>query len=162
MRAAVLGALLSCLALPAAGCGYSAGQAAGGGKSIAVPLFTNTTFRRDLERDLTRAVHQELRTRSGYALRSEPADLVLTGKVVEIAEGVLSEYEGAEIRESSVRIVAEITVTDSRTGEKIVDRLRVAERRSFAPVKGESVRSAESAAIRGLAERIVSTLEAGW
>jgi hypothetical protein len=156
MRSAVL------LALFAAGCGYHAGHLSGDGRSIAVPLFENTTFRRDLERDLTRAIHQEIRTRTDHALRAETADLVLTGKVIEIAEGVLSEYEGSEIRESSVQIVAEITVTETATGEKLVDRLRVAERRSFAPVKGESVRSAENAAIRGLAERIVEALDAGW
>ena len=37
--------------VPLLGCGYSTGQDAGGhGRTIAVPVFTNTTLRRSLER----------------------------------------------------------------------------------------------------------------
>ncbi len=156
-RATILLALLSVTA-----CGYEMGHVAGGGRTISVPLFANETWRRDIERDVTRAVEQEIRTRTDYTLATGDADLLLEGKVVEIREGVLSEYEGAEIRESSVQIVAEITVTDRTTGAKIVDKQRISERKSFAPVKGETLRSAETAATRTLAERIVYALATGF
>jgi hypothetical protein len=56
----------------------------------------------------------------------------------------------------------EITIGESGTGRKVVDKVRLSERRAFAPVKGETVRTAENAAIRALAERIVYTLSGGW
>jgi hypothetical protein len=151
-------------ALLVAGCGYRMGPVAPGeGRSLAVPIFLNATWRRDLERDLTRAVRQEFRSRTDYDIVEEgDADLVLEGRIVEISEGLLSEREGAEIRESSVRVVAVVTVTDRETGEKVVDSVRIAERRAFVPVKGETLRSAETAALRGLAERIVYTLSSAW
>ena len=45
-----------------AGCGYSTGQiSSGAGRTLAIPMFTNSTLRRDLERDLTRFVREEAR-----------------------------------------------------------------------------------------------------
>ena len=59
VASALLLASLTC------GCGYSVGQVAGGeGKSLSVPMFTNNSFRRDLERDLTRFVREEVRNRT--------------------------------------------------------------------------------------------------
>ncbi len=161
MRAVLL-TLVLLVASPLAACGYQAGQIAGGGRTLFIPPFVNTTWRRDLERDLTRAVHQEVLSRSGYSLAGDGAELVMTGRLVEVAEGVLSEAENAEIRESSVRMVVEITVVETATGRTVVDKVRLSERKSFAPVKGETVRTAENAAIRALAERIVYTLSGGW
>ena len=76
--------LLPVLLLPLAACGYSAGQVTSGeGRSIAVPLFKNQTYRRDLERDLTRAVQQEIVARTDFHLINESADpdLVIKGKL---------------------------------------------------------------------------------
>ena len=162
------------LLLSLSACGYSAGQISPGeGRSIAVPLFTNQTYRRDLERDITRAVQQEIVARTDFHLIDESSDpdLVITGKLVEVTEDLLSQRSEGRIRESSVIVTVVITVEDRRTGEKPVNKIRLTERQAFVPpavetdrivLKGESVRSAEIAAMRGLAERIVYTLSAPW
>jgi outer membrane lipopolysaccharide assembly protein LptE/RlpB len=157
MKLGLLGLLL------VAGCGYSAGQVAGGdGRSISVPMFVNTTFRRDLERDLTRFVREEIRNRSGYRVSGENPDLVLTGKIVSISEDVLSERTRGQIRESSVLVEVEITVVDARTGKTVVPTRTIAERQSFVPVKNESIRTAEIEAMRSISERIVYSLDSDW
>jgi outer membrane lipopolysaccharide assembly protein LptE/RlpB len=152
-------------ALLTIGCGYQSGQVVpAGGRTIAVPLFTNRTYRPDLERDLTRAVQQEIVARTGFHIVDEAADpdLVLVGRLVSVSEEVLSQRSRGRIRESSVLVTAVVTVEDRRTGEKAVEKVRLTERQAFAPVKGESLRTAEVAAMRGLAERIVYTLSAAW
>jgi outer membrane lipopolysaccharide assembly protein LptE/RlpB len=158
-------AALALVLLLVASCGYSAGQVSSGdGRTIAVPLFRNQTYRRDLERDLTRAVHQELVARTDFHLIDEGADpdLVVRGKLLEVSEDVLSQKSRGRIRETSVIVTVLITVEDRRTGEKPVNKLRMTERQAFVPEKDETVRTAEIAAMRGLAERIVYTLSAPW
>jgi outer membrane lipopolysaccharide assembly protein LptE/RlpB len=159
------GLLAVLMALALTGCGYSAGNIAdGSGRSLAVPLFRNQTYRRDLERDLTRNVQEEIRSRTRFNLTDESSDpdLVLRGKLLDVSEQVLSERSRGRIRESSVIITVSVRVEDRRTGEMRVEEVKLSERQSFAPVKGESVRTAEVAAMRNLAERIVYTLSSGW
>jgi hypothetical protein len=152
------------LAVLLAGCGYQSGQIASGkGQSLAVPMFQNETFRRDLEKDLTRIVHQEISARTNYHLVSrERADLLLEGQIVELREAAISEREGGIIRESSVIVRVSFRITNLKTGEVVVERTELRERQPFVPVTGESVRSAETAAFRVLAEKIVYSLQAGW
>lgn len=146
-------------------CGYHAGTISGGeGRSIAVPVFRNETFRRNLERDLTRAVRREIQDRTGFTLvreRSNP-DLVLEGDLVNVTESVLSEHTRARIRVSSVTLNARITVTDAATGKKLVNNRNIVVRKTFAPAVGESLRTAENEAMRQMAEKVVYTLESGW
>ncbi len=156
--------LLTLLVLLPAGCGYQSGQITSGeGRSIAVPLFENETFRRDLEKDLTRTVHQELTARTNYHLVSKDrADLLLEGRILDIREAAISEREGGIIRESSVIVTIEIRVTDLKSGELVVKATELKERQPFVPVTGESVRTAEIAAFRILAEKVVYSLQSGW
>ena len=146
------------------GCGYQSGQiASGNGRSIAVPLFVNETFRRDLERDLTRILQQEISARTDYHLTSAgPADLLLEGRIVDIREALISEREGGDIRESSVIVRIEFRVTDQKTGKMVVEKTQLQERQPFVPGTGESVRSAEIAAFHVLAEKMVYSLQTGW
>lgn len=160
----VLAALLL-VALLLAGCGYSSGSLIPDThRTIGVPVFDNTTRRRDLEWELTRAVVEELQARSHLRV-VDPADgpdLLLQGRLVMVDEDVLSRRSRQRIRESSVRLGAEISVTEAATGSVVVDRRRVYERESFVPVKGEDVRTAREEGMRALAERIVRELETGW
>ena len=151
--------------VPTLACGYSTGQDAGGqGRTIAVPVFTNATLRRDLERDLTRAVQQEIISRTTYRLTDVSAgpELVMTGKITEISEMMLTQRSGTETRTSAVIMTAVITVENRRTGETVLDKKKITERQPFSPVKGETIRTAEQAAMRNMAERIVYSLSSGW
>jgi len=145
-------------------CGYQSGQIASGkGQSIAVPLFVNETFRRDLERDLTRILQEEITARTDYHLASAgTADLLVEGRIVDIREALISEREGGIIRESSVIVRVEFRVTDQKTGQVVVEKTELQERQPFIPGTGESVRSAEIAAFHVLAEKMVYSLQTGW
>lgn len=161
MRAAVAFAA----ALLAAGCGYSSGTLVPEGyRTIAVPVFDNTTRRHDLEWEVTRQVVEEIQSRT--ALRvvdpSDSPDLVLAGKLVDAEEDVLSHRDRQRIRESAYFLTAEVEVLDVRAGKPLVAKDRVTERESFVPELGEDVRSARAEAGRALAERIVRRLEAAW
>ncbi len=147
-----------------AGCGYQSGQISSGrGLTLAVPLFKNETFRRDLEKDLTRAVHQEITARTNYHLvPAAGADLLMEGRILDIQEAAISEREGGIIRESSVIVRVQIRITDQKTGELVTETTELQERQPFVPVTGESLRTAEVAAFRNLAEKIVYLLQAGW
>lgn len=155
--------LLLAALLPA--CGYTTGHVtSGAGKSIAVPLFTNLTFRRDLERDLTRAVVDEIRARTDYRVTGlgDDPDLVIRGRLAGVEESLFSQRSHGRIRESSVMVTVLVTVEDRRTGKPLVEGARIVERRAFVPAKGESLRTAENAALRGIAEKIVYTLTGNW
>lgn len=146
-------------------CGYSTGTLVPDEyRTIAVPVFENSTRRHDLEWEVTRAVAAELQARTHLAvvdLEDEP-DLVLRGTLVEAEEDTLSRRRFQRQRQTAYFVTAEIRV-DRRNGESpLVEPTRVTERESYVSVLGEDVRSARQEAVRALAERVVQQLEAGW
>ena len=156
---------LALAAAALAGCGYSTGTLVPGGyRTIAVPVFDNTTRRHDLEFELTRAVVEEIHSRTDLRVvaPSDSPDLLLTGKLVDASEEVLSTEDYQRIRESTYFLTAEIEVVDTHSGKKVVKSERVTERESFVPKIGENVRTAREEAGRALAERIVERLESAW
>jgi len=161
VRRAVLAAALAALC----GCGYSTGSLVPEGRrTIAVPVFDNPTRRHDLEFELTRAVVEEIHSRTSLRVvsPSDSPDLVLKGSLVEVDEDVLSHSDDQRIRESAYFLTAEIEVVDGRSGETVVAKGRVSERESFVPGVGENARTAREEAGRALAERIVQRLESAW
>ena len=151
------------LLLALAGCGYSVGQVSSGrGQTLAVPMFENTTLRRDLERDLTRFVREEIAARTSYALVDSGADLTLSGRLTDVEEDVLSDRSKGRIRESSVAFTVVIDLRDEATGKAVLDSERIVERAAFVPVKGESIRTAEILVMRRIAERVVYSLSGRW
>ena len=159
----VLIALLAALALSA--CGYTTGSLVSEQhRTIAVPIFDNTTRRHDLEWEVTRAVVEEVQARTHLTVVPEDAgpDLVLSGTLVEVDEDTLSRRKFQRPRESAVFVTADIAVTDGRTGEEVVSRRRVTERESYSYLVNEDVRTAREEAVRALAERIVRQMEEGW
>lgn len=80
-RLAILPLLATLLA--GGGCGYSTRRlnAFPEARTVAVTPFTNQSYRRDLGVRLTRAVVDELRTRTSYAIGApDTADLVVQGE----------------------------------------------------------------------------------
>jgi len=164
-RPRLLAALALALAAALSACGYSSRSLVPDQyETIAVPVFENTTRRHDLEWELTRAVVEEIHSRTHLQVVDAAAgpDLTLAGTLVKVEEDVLSKRGRQRIRESVVYLTAEVRVTDNRSGSDLVETTKVTERESFVPVKGEDVRTAREAAIRALAERIVRQMESGW
>jgi len=147
------------------GCGYSTGSLVPKEqRTIAVPVFENPTRRHDLEFEVTRAVVEEIHSRTQLHVvgPSDSPDLVLKGVLVDVEEEVLSHADDQRIRESAYFLTAEVEVVDGRTGKAVVKKSRVTERESYVPSIGENARTAREEAGRALAERIVQRLESAW
>lgn len=148
------------LAAGLGGCGYSVGSLYDEDvESIAVDVFTNDTFRRDIELDLTREIVKQVRLRTGWRIANRSgADVVLTGRIMNIRDNVLSETERNLTLESSVIVTAEARLTDLRTG-RLIRKVQRTTAESYLIPRGESRVTAMTEAIYKLAEDLVQALE---
>ena len=113
---------------------------------------------------MTRAVVEELNARTHLVVVGDPrdADLVLSGRLVDVDEDILSRRKFQRPRDSVVYVTAEIEVKDGRSGETVVTPRRVTERESYSYLVQEDLRTSREEAVRALAERVVRQLEEGW
>jgi hypothetical protein len=169
--AAVLGAFA--VGLLAAGCaadpseGYAWGDAyrdeVG---SIAVPIFENQTFARDLGLDLAEAVLKQVQFRTPW----EPAP---RSRAQTVLNGAVTGFELRQLaRDRNTGLVAELAVVltvsfewiDSRTGEVLVSRRRLVVGESFVPAQaaGEPLEAGRAAAVEEAAREIVEALRSSW
>lgn len=134
--------------------------------SVAVPIFTNDTFHRDVEFLLTDAVIKEIERRTPYKVAPEiRADTILTGEIRQVVLQPLSKSHFTGLTEELiVRVVIDFQWTDLRTNARLV------ERRSFegsglavpsAPT-GEALEIGEFAVVQLLARDIVDEMQAEW
>lgn len=155
-------ALLLGVSIACCGCGYSVGfKAPRDVRSISVPIFQNETFplRREVEYDLTRAIREEIQTRSDLRLvDDEAADMAVYGSITSFRERLVAEGRVDEKIESSIVVEVSLIVEDylARRQRKI-PRVQVTEPLSVQI--GETVDEARRRAIGNLAEKIVEQLE---
>ncbi len=124
----VLGLLLAPLAL--SGCGSDGHLAILGYtsappfdtsiQSIYLPIALNTTYRKGLEFDLTKAVQKEIGTKSPYRLVSDPsrADTELILKIVNRRKNVVLPNQLNEVRDAEVAVSIEVVWRDLRPGKR--------------------------------------------
>lgn len=160
------GAMLAAAALLIlAGCaGYRSGTLfPAGARRIAVPIFENDTFFRQIEFDLTRSVCDELRSRPGIHVvqEGEEADIVLEGKITRVDQRVLAITKRESASESSATTSVTCRVVNARTGD-VLKEFDERQRIDFALATGEDLNTAQRQAFYELARRIVFQLEADW
>ena len=156
----------------ASGCGYMLGTPTYQGvRTVHVPVFTNTSFRRNIDYLLTEAVQKEIRTRGGYRLDdAETADTILRGRIVEIRKNPLSETRFDDPREVQLMIGAEVTWVDRRSGQILQQRTfplgsalsQSVSNASFAPEVGQSLATAQQESASRLAAQIADMMEIPW
>jgi hypothetical protein len=164
LTALVLGAV--------SGCGYIVGQGFGPEvRTVAVPMFLNETYRRDLEWQLTEAVQKQIQNRTLFKLvRGDEADTRLVGRIVQVRKDVLGETMWDDPRQLQFSLEVRVTWEDTRTGRLLAeqslplapDMLPVAGRDEFAPELGQSLATAKYNALNRVAEKIVDMMEAPW
>jgi hypothetical protein len=126
---------------------------------VFVRYFTNDTFYRDVEFDLSEQLVQEILSSPGLRLSSKAeAEIVLSGRVVDVRQHVLSENPNQTPTSANTSITVEVLVEDARTGE-VIRKQRVSQQGQFVPARGETVESARLEAYRFLARDIVRVLE---
>jgi hypothetical protein len=156
-------------------------------RTVRVPIFTNATFRRGIEFDLTRAVVREIHAKTPYRVVECNADTELSGKIVSLIKNVINRNQNNEVRDAETILTVELVWRDLRTGE-ILSKPRpgpgapvppapepppgrdppppppviVQSVGDFIPELGQSITTAQQQNIDRLAVQIVSMMEKPW
>jgi len=151
------------LAMSALGCGYRTGYTVRSDVSVlAVPVFANDTFYRNVEIDLTSAVVAEIEKITPYRIGdSASADAVLQGRITSYRTPVLQEDAANAVTASQVVLAVKVVLVDASGRTLYSGSVREAE--SFSPAAGETELAARGRLLRRVARRIVETaLEEDW
>lgn len=135
-------------------------------RSIAVPIFNNTTFTRGVEFDLTDALVKEIqRTTPWIVTRSDAAQTVLSGTITgsDLRPLTFVRREGY-VQEMAVRFTVDFEWRDMRTGRLLVSRRGLTAAETFVPARpaGERIELGEHAAVAELARIIVAEMRTDW
>ncbi len=146
------------------GCGYSSKSLISRNiNSIYIPIFDNTTFWRGFEFDLTKAVKDEIMSRTNLRIvEKDNADTILSGTITKVAESVLIQNVRDDIVESRLKVFVDIKLEDRRTGRTLVEDKGLFESAEFVVNRGENINSAAEENLVRLAETIVNRLEENW
>ncbi|CAN5605078.1 hypothetical protein BH09PLA1_BH09PLA1_18820 [soil metagenome] len=133
-------------------------------KSVAVPIFTNKTFRRGVEFALTRAVVTQIEAKSPYkVVPRERADTILEGQIVEIRlQNLSSDSTIAIPQEQLYLLTVDFIWKDLRTGRILTERKNFQQTTTFYPTLGEGEFVGSQQGVEKLALGIVQELQANW
>lgn len=142
------------------GCGYRSGSLMPEGvERVAVDVFENDTFYREIEFTLTREIQRELRHRTSLQLVTRPrADAVLTGRIVDVFRPTLIETTGDLVSEQGVVVTVAARLVSTRDGRVIMETVQ-RNRAEFVVERGETLESAFAEALFDVAELIVNRLQ---
>ena len=171
-RRLVVASLFSLMSVAASGCGYMIGPAHDAELcTIAVPIFRNETFRRQLEYPLTEAVQKEIQKRTAMRIvRGPEAQTRLTGTIVDVGKTVLGENRFDDPRELQLGMTIRVKWEDLRNGRIIsqqdvlldANTVSLFTQTDFAPEVGHSLATATQDSIEQTARRIVDMMDAPW
>lgn len=135
-------------------------------KTVAVPVFENTTFSHGLEITLTDAIIKEIHRVTPWRVAArEQADTTLTGAITSSDLRKLSrQSETGMVQEVAVELIVTFEWKLNRTGEVLVTRRNFRAADVFTPSRGaqERLDLGEQAAVDRLAKDIVSELRSSW
>jgi hypothetical protein len=167
-RICMTGFLCGCTAVLLAGClgGYSSQPLYPQDvKSVYVEMFDNTTFRRDLEYDLTDAIAKRIDAETPYRIVSDRsrADTVLSGKIIAINDSVLTvERSIGRALESQAEVIAQFSWKNLQTGQYLIENKKISATAAYSEFQQQSFDYASKSAANKLAERIVEQMQTGW
>ena len=156
-------ALLVVPILALVSCGYHAGALVPeGARTVAVPVFDNDTFRREIEVEITKAVTAEIHARTALRLIANAgrADLVVRGRIRGFSERVLSDRAPDEVLESAVVVTLEVAYENRVAGTRWTRRFEI--REPYSTFKGQTLATARAEAFENLAEKVIQALEGDW
>ncbi len=140
-------------------------------RTVHVPVFQSESFRRDLGERLTEAVIKEIELKTPYkVVARERAETVLSGRIVDDTKQVIVENFTDDPRDLDIGMRVLVNWTN-RAGQPVQPERalnlpaplwQVSATSHLTPEVGQSLVTAQQAAIVRLAEEIVSTMEAAW
>ncbi len=140
-------------------------------RTVYVPVFNTDSFRRQLGERMTEAVVKEIEQRTPYKVVSNAnADSVLSGKIVSDTKRLLVEAPTDEPRETELNFQVQVSWIDrqgkqlqpSRTVPLPADLVQIGQSSGVIPELGQTMATAQQAAIDRLAQQIVALMEAPW
>jgi Lipopolysaccharide-assembly len=133
-------------------------------QTVAVPIFTNRTFRRGLENELTKSIIEQMEEHTPYkVVPKERADTILEGEIVSATTSTLStDIQTGLPQEQMYTIVVSFTWKNLRTGDILVQRHHFDQLANYVPFLGESSSVGSTNSIQQLSLGIVQELQADW
>ncbi len=146
------------------GCGYSNKSLISRDiSSIHIPIFENDTFRRGVEFDLTKAVKDEIMSKTNLRIASKDnADTILHGTVKKFTERIITHGFRDSVVEADMALLVEIRLVDRRTDRTLVHEKSVNQTTGYIVRRGETLESASAEGVVDLAETIVNLLAKKW
>ena len=146
------------------GCGYSTRSLISRDiSSIHIPIFENNTFRRGIEFDLTKAVKNEVMSKTNLRIASKDyADTILHGTVKEFKEGIITHGFRDSVVEARMTLFVDIALVDRRTDRTLIDKKDIIQTTEYIVRRGETLESAIEEGVVELAETIVNLLAEKW
>ena len=133
-------------------------------RTVAVPIFTNKTYYRGLEFNLSKAVVTEMEAHTPYrAAPRETADTLLTGEIIDVqVHNVSRSPFNALPQEQLLLINVNFTWKDLRTGQLYTERRGFQQSAPYYPTLGEDQTAGTQDSVEKLARAIVEELQAPW
>ena len=133
-------------------------------KTVAVPIFANRTYYRGVEFNLSKAVINQLESRTPYKVAPrERADTILEGEITNIGVRTISRSAfNALPQEQLYTITVNFSWKDLRTGKILVERHYFEQTASYYPTLREGQFAGSEENVERLALAIVQQLEADW
>jgi hypothetical protein len=132
--------------------------------TVALPIFTNQTFHRNVEFDLTTALANHLEAHTPYKIApADRADTILEGQIVDVRINTISsDYRAAIPQEQLMSLRVDFVWKDLRTGRILAERRGFEQTGAYYPTLGEGRFTASQLAVERLAVAIVQELQADW
>ncbi len=135
-------------------------------QTVAIPIFENDTYFRDVEFDLTDALIKEIEARTPYKVVNRTrADTILIGRVRKVE---LDQLSKSRLTGLSEEVILSVTIDfkwqHQLTGKLLVERQQFQGQSLFVPSQpsGEPIELGRFAAVQQLARDIVNEMQAPW
>jgi hypothetical protein len=153
-------AAIGAFAAVLSGCGYSTKSLLPEGvRTVAIDIFANDTYYREIEFRLARELSQEVNTRTTWKLdKKRNAEALISGRILSVQRPTLIENDADRVSEQAVILRAEVRL-ESLKDARLLDRFVVANRAEFIVERAETLDTAFAEAIADLAEQIVNHLQ---
>jgi len=134
-------------------------------RSVCLEMFDNQTFRRGVEYELSDALAKRIEVDTPYKIvsNSDRAATVISGQIVSIGELRLStDRELGTVLEKEVVLRAEVNWKNLKTGQLMMDHLKVSASASYSQYQQQDFKYASTLAANNLARKIVELMERKW
>lgn len=133
-------------------------------RTVAVPIFSNRSFTRGMELQLTKAITNYLESNTPYKVSSrDTADTILEGEIVSVSGSMISaDAHSALPQEEMITITVNFIWKDLRSGKILAQRKGFQQSTMYYPTLGEGAYVGKQTGAERLAVAIVQELQAEW